>query len=293
MEIIFQKVLDKVSDAVFFLDNNLNVSFWNKSAEDLTGYSKDEAMNVKLNNTVIMFIDENGNEYDFDYNRISDAEEITVDNLYLHHKFGYRIPVVVKFTKIYDESTDSTVLAGIFYRKDCGDEIVKKLQILRNENMTDEITGVGNRKCAEEVLSFRFEELERHNINFGLLLFDIDDFKVINDKYGWDVGDMAVRMVTQSAVSTLRTVDVVCRWGVDEFIAVIPNTNIKELKIIAERIRKFIELSWFKVGDDKISVTVSVGGVLAKPNETVEAIVFRADKLRQSQKDFKNKVTIK
>jgi diguanylate cyclase (GGDEF)-like protein/PAS domain S-box-containing protein len=293
MEKIFQKILDKINDAVFFLDEDKNVCFWNKSAEELSGYLMEEALNVRLNHSITMFIDEEGEEFCFNFDTLENNSFEIVDNLYLHHKHGYRVAVSVKFIKLFDEENNKNIFAGIFNKKPSAEEIVKKLEILRQKNMTDAVTGVGNRECAEAVLSYRFEEFERFGINFGLLLFDIDDFKIINDKYGWDVGDMAVKMVTQSAVSSLRTVDVVCRWGVDEFIAIIPDTNIKELKKIGEKIRKFVELSWFKYDDDKISVTVSLGGVIAKPNETIEAIVFRADKIRQSSDYFNNKVTVK
>lgn len=295
MEKIYENVLSRISDSVYFLDQNGQVSFWNKSAEELTGYSKNEAMNMKLNHSVTMFIDENGDEFSFSCSDVVTEDELIVPNLFLHHKQGHRVPVTVKFANVLNNAGNNVGTIGIFKKNSCGDEIVKEMELLRHENLTDKITGVGNRECAEVLLSSRFEEFERFGINFGILLFDIDDFKVVNDDFNWDVGDQAARMVTQSAVSVLRNADVVCRWGVDEFIAIIPNTDMKELKVIGERIRKFVELSWFKYKESKVSVTVSIGGVLARSNETVEAIVFRADKVRLKcgKKDCRNNVVVK
>lgn len=295
MKFVYENILNKITNAIYFLDLDGNVSFWNRSAENLTGFTKEEALNVKLNHNIIMFIDENGDEFSFDYNCLSTNEEITIPYLYLHHKDGYRLSVTVKFSNMLNEDGKVVGHVGIFDKNSCADKIVKEMELIRHETLTDKVTGVGTKECAKIILNSRFEELDRFGINFGVLLFDIDDFKVVNDQFSWDVGDQAARMVTQSATSVLRNTDSVCRWGVDEFIAIIPDTDVKELKVIGERIRKFVELSWFKHNNDKVSVTVFVGGVLAKKNETVESLIYRADKIRLKcgSNDCANTVTVK
>jgi diguanylate cyclase (GGDEF)-like protein len=156
----------------------------------------------------------------------------------------------------------------------------------------DTLTQVANRRLAEMTLQAKFNEMNRYNLTLGLLFIDIDYFKKINDEYGHDVGDRVLQMVATTLSENTRESDVVGRWGGEEFIVILPHTNKEELFSTAERLRKTIEESVLDIGTKKIRVTISVGGTTARPNDTIETLVKRADQLMyQSKASGRNRVT--
>ena len=130
--------------------------------------------------------------------------------------------------------------------------------------------------------------LRRNNWPFGILFIDIDGFKSVNDTYGHEVGDQALKMVGQTLDKSSRYFDAVGRWGGDEFLAVTANIHNGRLREIAERFRMLVEKSVLG-GSLSLSVTVSIGGVLAREDDTVESLVRRTDeKLYQAKQSGRN-----
>ncbi|GKT15548.1 GGDEF domain-containing protein, partial [Aduncisulcus paluster] len=102
-------------------------------------------------------------------------------------------------------------------------------------------------------------------------------FKTFNDRFGHHTGDKVLTMVAKTIISTLRPTDIASRWGGDEFVIFIPDVEIQELKKLAERLRKLIELSWIDLNGEHISVTASIGGAEVRTNETISSAIKRAD----------------
>jgi diguanylate cyclase (GGDEF)-like protein len=141
----------------------------------------------------------------------------------------------------------------------------------------DELTGILNRRgCYESVKRFK---------KFGVLIFDIDFFKKVNDKFGHDVGDYVLSQVAKIVKDTIRKDDVFCRWGGEEFVIVVDNKNLEDLKNIAEKIRKKIEKFDFKeVGHITVSIGVAVG------DEFEDTLKKADDKLYRAKREGRNRV---
>jgi diguanylate cyclase (GGDEF)-like protein len=155
------------------------------------------------------------------------------------------------------------------------------------------LTQVGNRKFAEMNLERRLNEFREYDIQFGVLFIDIDNFKIFNDTFGHNVGDKVLIMVARTISNIMRPLDVVCRWGGEEFVVLIPSTNANALKDIAERTRVFIMRNWIDEYKDTLKVTVSIGGTMAHKDDTNETVIQRADELMyQSKMNGRNLVTM-
>jgi diguanylate cyclase (GGDEF)-like protein len=115
--------------------------------------------------------------------------------------------------------------------------------------------------------------------SFGILLFDLDSLKVINDKYGHSAGDEALRQAGQALAGALRPTDVVGRWGGDEFLAVVNHVDRQILSELARRAVRMTERKRLEVQGGEVLLSVSAGATLAQPGESVEAVVQRADAL--------------
>lgn len=126
-------------------------------------------------------------------------------------------------------------------------------------SITDELTGIANRRALIKELEIRISEARRYHKELSVLLFDIDGFKDINDKHGHLTGDAILKRLTRICQSWLRNPDYIGRYGGEEFMVICPNTTIGGAKTLAERIRTAIEEADFTFNGKKISVTISIG----------------------------------
>jgi diguanylate cyclase (GGDEF)-like protein len=114
----------------------------------------------------------------------------------------------------------------------------------------------------------------------------------VNDTYGHAIGDEALKMIARTLLFSSRSTDMVGRWGGEEFIAVISNTNDQRLQEIAERYRSLVEHSTLPMGDKGLKITISVGATIARPDESSESVIKRADTLLyRSKEEGRNRVT--
>jgi len=154
----------------------------------------------------------------------------------------------------------------------------EKNQLLEVLAVTDGLTGLYNRKKLDEVLVDQFVRFKRYRSPFALLMFDLDNFKSINDNYGHVSGDQVLTTVAAALKQSVRTVDYVARYGGEEFVAVLTETPMGEALEIAERIRAAVEAHRFNAGSKPIAVTVSLGVTCSRDSDDdPEKMLFRAD----------------
>lgn len=159
----------------------------------------------------------------------------------------------------------------------------------------DDLTKLFNRKYIDFQLKCLKNEAEEFSFTFGVLFFDIDHFKKVNDTYGHNVGDEVLKMVSNTINSNLRGNDILGRWGGEEFISIIRIQSISELELVANKLRLAVQNAYHDIDSGtKINVTVSIGGTLYKSNDSIEGIISRADdNMYTSKNTGRNKITIK
>lgn len=143
--------------------------------------------------------------------------------------------------------------------------------------LQDSLTGLGNRIALDKTLHQEFHLAERYDQNLSLLMIDIDHFKLINDTHGHSRGDQVLREVAARIQSVCRESDLSFRYGGEEFVVVLRNTNASGASIIAERLRQ--EIAKLRFGkNNEISTTVSIGvGSRGQGRENMEAVFEEAD----------------
>ena len=160
--------------------------------------------------------------------------------------------------------------------------------------IVDELTKVYNRRHLDFYLKNIKQEFNEYGTPFGVLFFDIDFFKNVNDTYGHNVGDKVLKLIARTLKANIRIEDVIGRWGGEEFIAVIRAVDENELTYVAEKMRVLVEKSSVKISGKDLSVTVSIGGTMYKKDETIKEVIARADKNMYESKDTgRNKSTIR
>ena len=148
---------------------------------------------------------------------------------------------------------------------------------LQADVLLDSLTGVSNRRAFDFELNRKMIEWERQRTPIALLLLDIDHFKRVNDKYGHQVGDQALKQVADAIVRCTRKMDLVCRVGGEEFAVILPVTRACESNQAAERIRTQIAETPFKCGDVTLDLTVSIGIANAMKGDDADLLFRRAD----------------
>ncbi|WP_353930312.1 diguanylate cyclase [Okeanomitos corallinicola TIOX110] len=169
--------------------------------------------------------------------------------------------------------------------------LVQQLEKLAN---TDTLTGIWNRRYLLIVAEQEIKRSQRYNFSFSVLLIDIDKFKKINDTYGHNVGDEVIIFMTQIVINNLRKPDCFGRFGGEEFVVLLPETDTDEALIVAERIRTSIQNQSITVEDKQVSITISIGvSGYHLGDKTIDTMIQRADQaLYQAKNQGRNRVII-
>jgi diguanylate cyclase (GGDEF)-like protein len=162
---------------------------------------------------------------------------------------------------------------------------VRAEQLLKEASRTDALTAIFNRRHFAEMLEAELERSRSEGLTPGLLLVDVDHFKLVNDTYGHLVGDAVLVEVALRLRRALRSFDTVARWGGEEFIVLAPALDgNRQVREIADALRTSVSSAPICHGDRSLSVTVSVGGVLVDPTSSADQLVDRADRSLYSAK---------
>jgi diguanylate cyclase (GGDEF)-like protein len=147
------------------------------------------------------------------------------------------------------------------------------------EILIDQLTGIANRRALKQRLKEELQRYHRYRQNFSVLLFDIDHFKSINDRFGHWAGDKCLKELIKRIRPMLRETDFLARWGGEEFVILFPGTDIESAMGVAERLRKAIENTRFLYQRQEMGVTISIGVTEVTPeDQNLETIFNRTDK---------------
>ena len=153
----------------------------------------------------------------------------------------------------------------------------------------DHLTGILTRKSFEKAVKEIWKKVRSGDENFFICMMDIDHFKKINDSYGHQTGDKVIQKISAICKGMLRDIDILGRYGGDEFIIAITDNMMNDVEKIMERIRDTIEASVFP--DITEGVTVSTGISYYKDGDSMESLISRADKaLYSAKKSGRNRV---
>ena len=286
---MFKVLLDNLYEGVYFVDIHRNILYWNKGAERICGFTRDDVIGRSCSDNILVHVDGKGKCLCHDgcplAATIEDGQERQAHVFIMRHKDGHRVPVHVSVAPILDD--DGRVVGGIeaFHDETPLMATLRQLEDLKQASFVCPVTRVANRACSERVLAQRLGEMAAENTSFAVLFIDIDHFKTVNDRYGHAVGDVALRTVARTLAGALRSYDFIGRWGGEEFVAILPGLKVAQLHLISDRMRALVEASSSKVEDRSLAITVSIGACMAQSGDTPTSVVARADELMYASKN--------
>lgn len=236
---------------------------------------------------------------------IIDTPADTLDNIL--SKLSITLPLLVC---VNDEKTETEwpkreydIIYKPFKEKELQLRIsnILKMKALKDEvnriSVCDDLTGLNNRKFLLERLEEELSRSRRYSTPITCMLMDIDYFKVVNDMYGYNVGDEVLKKIAIILQKRVRKEDIVTRYGDEEFIVALPNTTDRNAYVLAERIRKDVKaFNFFKDEEEPMSVTISIG-IATYPFPHMEPDVntltrYAEHALYNAKKQGKNKVVL-
>jgi diguanylate cyclase len=190
--------------------------------------------------------------------------------------------VVEAVAKIID--TNRKMQQELQVAEDRLQEQAQELESRIAEALTDALTKLANRRAFDEEMIRRQCEAQRHGRRLSVMMFDVDHFKKFNDTHGHQAGDDVLRGVARMLRRTCRDMDIVCRYGGEEFAVILPGTGVEQACVVADRARKAIEKEVFYYEQTGLHVTMSAGVAEILPGENVDTVVNRADEALYASK---------
>jgi len=168
-------------------------------------------------------------------------------------------------------------------------QIQEKSNLLEYQASHDKLTGLYNRNKFDEIFGKELRRSQRYEYDLSLIIFDIDDFKKVNDKFGHQIGDEVLIEISKIVLLNVREHDLVVRWGGEEFLVLLPNTKLEGAVSVAQKIKEVISST--QLSSKKLNITSSFGVSTLKKDDLEKDIIARADKaLYDAKETGKNKV---
>jgi diguanylate cyclase (GGDEF)-like protein/PAS domain S-box-containing protein len=280
-------LIDNLYDGVYFVDPDRKITYWNKGAEELTGYSAAQALGRHCFDNFLNHVDCDGRELCLGScplsQTLADGERRETE-LFLQHRDGHRVPVSVRISPIKDSGGTVIGAVEIFSDVSAKKKLERRAATLENMALNDSVTGIPNRRYTQLKVRQAIQEMKQFGTSVGILMFDLDHFKKVNDAYGHELGDMVLRTASTTLANGLRPSDFIGRWGGEEFLAIVLDVSKDELATLADRARTLLAQSTTQVGQSRVYVTASVGATLVRTTDTQATVVARADKLMYRSK---------
>lgn len=254
----------------------------NSSFEEITGYSSEEVVGKTPK---LLSSEQHSEEFYQGLWRDIDLNGHWEGELWNKRKNGEIYPQWTAITCIKNSNNTVKNYVETFHDITIRKNLEKKLVSMAS---TDPLTGCLNRRSLEERFEEQVSTAKRYHQTFGLIMFDIDHFKLVNDNYGHDRGDEILIKVVEQTKQTLREADIAARWGGEEFVVILPLNNIDETLLTAERLR-----NTFMTMDSSPKITCSFGVTNYQVNDSFTEMIKRADTaLYKAKESGRNKVIL-
>ncbi len=303
LDYLQSKALDAAANGIVITDVNGNIVWANPAVTQLTGYSLAELLGQTPR---LLKSDKMEPElYQEMWKTILDGR-VWHGDVINRRKDGSLYYEDMTITPVRSEDgTHITHFIAIKQDVSARREVERKLQetvVLQQETearlleltIRDSLTGLFNRSHFFELAQAEFDRADRYMNDLSVIMIDVDHFKHINDHYGHLSGDLVLEMVARLARESLRNIDIIGRYGGDEFVALLPQTTIKGAFQAAERLRVRVAETPIMAQDQIINLTVSLGVALYDVQcATLEQLFDRADQmLYQSKRDGRNRSSL-
>ncbi|MDO8990660.1 MAG: diguanylate cyclase [Sideroxyarcus sp.] len=282
-------IINLSADAIVSIDAEHCITLFNLAAEEMFGYTAFEVLGLPLGILLPEQYRAIHEEHIESFakeasaaRRMNERKELTG-----MRRNGEMFPAEISISKLL--SPEGVVFTAII--RDITDR-KRVYEQMHNMAMTDPLTGIANRRRFLDIVELELQRSRRYHHPLSLLLIDIDRFKDVNDTYGHAIGDQTLRSVTSAFHELMRDNDMVARIGGDEFVILLPETDEKFARILAQRLCDHIAKVDIPCNEEHIGITVCIGcGMVKDEDKSIEEALERADQaMLESKRMGRNRV---
>ena len=288
----YKALLDCLFDAVYTVDREGVITYWNQSCVRITGYTAAEVIGQHLHETFFsQGAKDRGDERSGGIELVLQSGMSGTWKGYFRRKNGQRIPVESHISAIRDEEGEITGAVEVFRDVSAYLSLETSHKQLLRMSRKDQLTGLYNRAAIRELLKAEMERSRRYQQDLSVIMVDIDHFKRVNDRYGHDAGDKVLSKVAAILAHNLRKPDVVGRWGGEEFLIVTPCSDQEMSRQLSERLRTYIKT--IAAGEIPAAITASFGIARLNKEQNLDELLYVADMaLYQAKRTGRDRVVI-
>jgi PAS domain S-box-containing protein/diguanylate cyclase (GGDEF)-like protein len=286
---IYGALSDYLAEAVYVVDRDLRIVHWNRAAERMTGYLRQELCGRRCQDDLLMHCTPDGEVLCENSCPLRQAMVQGVprrETLYFRHKNGYRIAASTQSVAVRDPRGTVVGAAAIF-------ELVHSAGSGAEEPdaYLDPDTQLQQRTYAEFRLSQRLARLERFGVPLGWLRIDLEEAGDLERRFGRPAVEAAAALVARTLVNCASDIDFLARWGPTSFRAALGNRSPEHLLSAARRLAAALNASELEWWGDPVRLTVSVGGACAHHGDTVASLEERAAAALESSRRLRQAIT--
>lgn len=274
-----QSLFDASFDGMYCVDRNRRVLRWNRAAERITGYTEQQMLNTVCAQSALCHIDDRGQRLCMRGCPLAEAistGRATQQQLYLLHRQGHRLPVMVRTAPVRDAQGNIIGAVEVFCeRSRAGSGAVAPLQ---DGSLEEALLSTASRAMLESTIRTKLDQLVRDGHGFGVLAIEPDRHRWARDLYGEHAATELLRMVARTLFSNLRSADALGLWGDQTFLLLVGHPGT-QLCAQAKRLLMLVERSGLGLGTEVLRTTVSVGAATAQPEDSPESLAQRAMEL--------------
>ncbi|MFP4152207.1 MAG: GGDEF domain-containing protein [Alkalispirochaeta sp.] len=292
---ICRVAVENAADTIIFLDDQAYPEYINQAGIQLTGYELRELQELHSEEWILApLVAEPGIVRYISLEETLPADRDSVeDYIFVHHRRGIWLPVHMRLVKVPDE--DKMTGGYITYLRDARAlmNMLDRMSELEQHALIDTLTNLPNRRNIEHEVNTRLDAYKRYSHGMALFILDVDRFKNVNDTHGHNLGDMVLRNVASVIRTSLRTPDVVGRWGGEEFVGVLSGIGETAVEDVLNRIREDVAAARLEFQGKWIEVTASIGAALPISSDTPRTLMQRADEaLYRAKNAGRNRISI-
>jgi diguanylate cyclase (GGDEF)-like protein/PAS domain S-box-containing protein len=276
-------LIDAIPEGLYVTNDRREIVYWSEGAARITGYPASDVVGSHCYDDILVHTDVYGHKLCTDAcpleGCIADGHARSVNEVLLKREDGERLAVYVKTRRF--SLDDSYYGVEVFGELEAvaGREVTRLIQKLSDSAVTDPLTGLFNRRYIDIMLEQQINLYQRIGQRFGVTQIDVDDFKPVNDAFGHATGDEALKFVATILSDGTRKIDLLARYGDDEFVVVSAVGGDDDLRRLGERALHSVRGSRFVTpGEESLAMTVSIGATLVRADDDSGALVLaRAD----------------
>ena len=276
----FRGILDNLHVAVYVVDREGKILFWNDGAERITGYLRQDVIGRLHADNFLGETDEEDHELSGSLAPTAIAMREgkgTQALVSMRHKSGHRVPVQLWAFPV--RNSDGVIIgaAESFEESIALAEWDRRQTKLATFGCIDEASGVLNHDVTQSHIGENIRLFEEHHVPFSILCMEMDHLDKVLARHGPGAIAAILRVVGQTLENNVRPTDYLGRWQSNRFLAILTECSGNEIERASERLRRMVNASKIAWWGDSVPVTISVGGAAVKHGDTVEAMVLRAE----------------